>query len=105
MGGAIMETAVLSEIFKTLTHRGVDPQLYFWRTSAGTEVDILIETGRALIPIEVKLFARPRPRMASSINAFQEDFGNKAMPGYVVYPGEVRLPLGSNVTALPFAEP
>ena len=34
MGGAIMETAVLSEIFKTLTHRGIDPQIYFgepWR--------------------------------------------------------------------------
>ena len=32
MGGAIMETAVLSEIVKTLTHRGVDPRVYFWRT-------------------------------------------------------------------------
>jgi predicted AAA+ superfamily ATPase len=37
MGGAIMETAVLSEIIKTLTHRGIDPQVYFWRTTAGTE--------------------------------------------------------------------
>ena len=32
MGGAIMETAVLSEIVRTLTHRGIDPQVYFWRT-------------------------------------------------------------------------
>jgi uncharacterized protein len=104
MGGAIMETAVLSEIVKTLTHRGSDPQLYFWRTSTGAEVDILIETARGLIPIEVKLSATPRPAMASSIKAFQEDFGENAMPGYVVHPGEVRLPLGSNVTALPFPE-
>jgi predicted AAA+ superfamily ATPase len=104
MGGPIMETAVLSEIVKTLTHRGIDPQVYFWRTSTGTEVDILIETARSLIPIEVKLSATPRPAMASSIKAFQEDLGDKAMPGYVVHPGEVRLPLGSNVTALPFAE-
>ena len=29
-GGAIMETAVLPEIVKTLTHRGVDPCVYFW---------------------------------------------------------------------------
>jgi hypothetical protein len=41
--------------------------------------------------------------MASSIRTFQEDFGARAMPGYVVHPGDVRLPLGSNVTALPFA--
>jgi predicted AAA+ superfamily ATPase len=104
MGGPIMETAVLSEIVKSLTHRGIEPQIYFWRTSTGTEVDILIEIGQGLIPIEVKLTATPRPAMASSIKAFQEDFGDKVLPGYVVHPGQIRLPLGSNVTALPFAE-
>ena len=104
MGGPIMETAVLSEIVKTLTHRGQDPQIYFWRTSAGTEVDIVIETGNKLVPIEVKLSATPRPSMAASIKTFREDFGDKAIPGYVVHPGHVRLPLGSNVTALPFNE-
>ena len=104
MGGPIMETAVLSEIVKTLTHRGQDPQIYFWRTSAGTEVDIVIETGNKLVPIEVKLSATPRPSMAASIKTFREDFGDKTVPGYVVHPGHVRLPLGSNVTALPFSE-
>jgi uncharacterized protein len=104
MGGPIMETAVLSEIVKTLTHRGQDSQIYFWRTSTGTEVDIVIETGNKLVPVEVKLSATPRPSMAASIKTFREDFGDKAMPGYVVHPGDVRLPLGSNVTALPFGE-
>jgi hypothetical protein len=104
MGDAIMETAVLSEIVKTLTHRGVDPQVYFWRTTAGTEVDIVIETGRGLVPIEVKLSGTPRPAMASAIKTFQTDLGNKAMAGYVVHPGDVTLPLGSGVTALPFAD-
>ena len=103
MGGAILETAVLSEIVKTLTHRGVDPQVYFWRTSSGTEVDIVVEAARKLVPIEVKLSTTPRPAMASSIKTFQDDFGDRAMPGYVVHPGDVRLPLGSKVTALPFA--
>lgn len=104
MGGPIMETAVLSEIVKTLTHWGQDPQIYFWRTSAGTEVDIVIETGTKLVPMEVKLSATPRASMAASIKTFREDFGDKAMPGYVVHPGHVRLPLGSNVTAMPFNE-
>jgi len=72
--------------------------------TTGTEVDIVVETAGRLVPIEVKLSATPRPAMASSIRAFQEAFGDKAMPGYVVHPGDTRLPLGSNVTALPFAE-
>jgi len=103
MGGPIMETAVLCEIVRTLTHRGIDPRVYFWRTSTGTEVDFVIETADGLIPVEVKLSATPRPVMASSIRQFQEDFGNKALPGFVVHPGDIRLPLGSKVTALPFA--
>ncbi len=104
MGGAIMETVVLSEIVKTLTHRGIDPQVYFWRTTAGTEVDFVVETDGQLVPIEVKLSATPRPTMASAIKIFQKDFGDKALPGFVVHPGDIVLPLGPGVTALPFGE-
>jgi predicted AAA+ superfamily ATPase len=104
MGGPIMETAVLSEIVKTLTHRGLDPRVYFWRTSAGSEVDIVVEAEGKVVPVEVKLSATPRPAMAAAIKRFQEDFGEKAGPGYVVHPGDIRLPLAPNVTALPFAE-
>lgn len=104
MGGPIMETVVLSEIVKTLTHRGIEPQVYFWRTSAGTEVDIVVEVSGKLVPIEVKLSATPRPAMASSIKTFRADFGDTALPGYVVHPGDIRLPLGSDVTACPFTD-
>jgi predicted AAA+ superfamily ATPase len=102
MGGAIMETAVLSEIIKTMTHRGIEPQVYFWRTTAGTEVDIVVADGTRLVPIEVKLSATPRPGMASAVKTFQNDFGDKALAGYVVHPGDLLIPLGSDVTALPF---
>jgi len=104
LGGPILEAAVLSEIVKTMTHRGREPAIHFWRTSAGAEVDIVVETGGKLVPIEVKLSATPRPSMAASIRAFREDFGDMALPGYVVHPGDVRLPLGAGVTALPLGE-
>jgi hypothetical protein len=102
MGGAIMETAVLSEIAKTLTHRGIDPQVYFWRTMAGTEVDIVVESAGQLVPIEVKSTATPRPAMASTLKIFQDDFGDKGLSGYVVHSGDVTLPLGRGIVALPF---
>ena len=104
MGGAIMETAVLSEIVKCATHRGLAPRVFFWRTRAGTEVDILVESNRKLVPIEVKLSATPRPGMATSIRTIQKDLGPEAVPGYVVHPGDVRLPLGPGATALPFSD-
>jgi predicted AAA+ superfamily ATPase len=103
MGGAILETAVLSEIVKTLTHSGSEPRVYFWRTSAGSEVDIVVESDRGLVPIEVKLSATPRPPMASAIRSFGSDLGDRVGPGYVVHPGDVSAPLGPGVSALPFA--
>jgi len=104
LGGAIFETAVLSEIVRTLTHQGIEPRVYFWRTSVGAEVDFVVEDGQRLVPIEVKLSATPRPAMASALRVFQEDLGKKAGPGYVVHPGDVMLPLGSGVRALPFVQ-
>ena len=104
MGVAIMETAALSEIVRTLTHQGREPHVYFWRTQAGTEVDFVVDTGKGLVPIEVKLSATPRPAMANAIRAFQKDLGSAAAPGYVVHPGDITLPLGSGVTALPFVD-
>ena len=104
LGGAIMETAVLSEIVKSATHRGLAPRVFFWRTRAGTEVDIVVESDGKLVPVEVKLSATPRPRMAASIRTFRNDLGAEAVLGYVVHPGNVRLPLGPGVTALPFSD-
>ncbi len=103
LNGAIFETAVLLEIVKAFVNRGEEPQIYFWRTSAGVEVDFVVETGGQLIPLEVKLSATPRPAMANPIRTFQTDLGARAAGGFVVHPGEVRLPLAAGVVALPFA--
>ncbi len=103
LGGAILETAVLTEIVKTYYHRGEQPQVYFWRTASGTEVDIVIDTGNGLVPIEVKLSATPRPGMARGIIALRKALGDKVKHGYVVHPGDVSLPIAPGVTAIPFA--
>ena len=54
MSGTLMETAVVSEVVKTLLHRGEEPRVHFWRTSGGAEVDLLVETQDGLVPLEVK---------------------------------------------------
>jgi uncharacterized protein len=104
MNGAIFETVVVSEIVKSFIHRGMEPQIYFWRTATGTEVDIVVEIEGRLIPVEVKLSSTPDPSMAYGIHVFKKDFGKKASGGYVVYPGNVRLPLAPDTIALPFSE-
>jgi hypothetical protein len=103
LGGAIFETAVLAEVVKVFRNRGEEPPVYFWRTSSGIEVDIVLDLGIKLIPIEVKLSSTPKPSMAEGILSLRKELGKKVAPGYVIHPGEVRLPLAPGVTALPFS--
>ena len=60
MGGAIFENLVVAEFFKIFMHRGEEPALYYWRTTAGSEVDLVIETQGNLVPLEVKLSNREK---------------------------------------------
>ncbi|MEI6290473.1 MAG: ATP-binding protein, partial [Chloroflexota bacterium] len=83
MGGALFENLVVSDLYKTYLHRGEEPALYYWRTVAGSEVDLVIDTQAGLIPIEIKSSETPRPEMAKEIRAFQQDFKEKSLPGYV----------------------
>jgi predicted AAA+ superfamily ATPase len=103
MGGAIFENLVVAELFKIYIHRGEKPALYFWRTAAGSEVDLVIETQDRLIPLEIKLSETPRPEMSREIVNFQKDFDGKAGQGYIIHPGQMILPLGNGVMTLPLA--
>lgn len=76
--------------------------MYFFRMSAGTEVDFVVEMNTRLIPIEVKSSATPRPEMAAGIASFRKDFPRQAQPGYVIHMGDVPLPLEPGITAIPF---
>jgi len=103
LGGMIFETAVVAEVLKALAGRGEEPTIFFWRTSSGSEVDLVLDVGGRLVPIEAKLSTTPRPAMADGIKAFREALGKRVARGFVVHPGDVRLPIAPGVEALPFA--
>jgi hypothetical protein len=52
--GAVFETFVLTELLKTYLNQGIEPDVHFWRDSAGNEVDLVIDHGTELVPIEIK---------------------------------------------------
>ena len=54
MRGALFETWVIGEMVKSRFNRGLPGNLYFWRDRKGDEVDILVEVGKYLIPVEIK---------------------------------------------------
>ena len=52
--GAIFESFVVSELTKAFVHCGQEAPLYHWRDATGHEVDVIIDLGDRLVPIEVK---------------------------------------------------
>ncbi len=55
MAGALFETACVAQVYKRLSIWGDERSLYYFRSSDGLEVDMLIERGGKFFPMEVKL--------------------------------------------------
>lgn len=58
--------AEVIEARKAVAEAGRGPGLYFWRSHDGLEVDLLVESGAKLIPIEIKQTATPMTLEPSS---------------------------------------
>ena len=52
--GAIFESFVVGELVKHFANRRLDPPLRFWRDATGHEIDVLIDFGDRVVPMEVK---------------------------------------------------
>lgn len=52
--GAVFETLIVAELMKSSLNKGERPGIYFWRDSNGNEVDVIIEAGEQLLPVEIK---------------------------------------------------
>jgi predicted AAA+ superfamily ATPase len=99
--GASFEGLVVEEVCAWAQTALVRPGLFFWRTQAGAEVDLLIEDGRRLLPVEVKLGADVDLRSLAGLRQCMEDLG--ARRGVVVYTGEERRSAGRGIELLPWA--
>jgi uncharacterized protein len=52
--GAIFEGMVVTELIKKRTNAGLPINLYYWRDKTGHEIDIIIDNGTSLLPLEIK---------------------------------------------------
>ena len=86
--GGIFETFILSEIYKAFAHTGEAPPLYFWRDRTGHEIDLIIDKGKGLIPIEIKSGETVADSFFNNLNYFLSLQGNTTKTGVIVYAGE-----------------
>lgn len=104
MGGAFMEGFVVMETVKAFYNRGEHPDIYFWRSHDGLEVDLLIQNHQEIIPVEIKLNATPKTEFlkpCQQLYAFARGKINLAPPLLVCTTTEMRT-LPGGALALPW---
>lgn len=98
--GHSFEGLVVEELATLAHNRLVSPELYFWRTQAGGEVDLLVGDGRRLLPIEIKLGAAVDPRSVSGLRQCMADLGLKR--GWVISSGTEPRRLSPSIDVVPW---
>ena len=73
-GGHIFENMVIMEMVKCFAEKGERAPLYFYRSSSGTEIDLIIDRGSQLDAFEIKLSATPSMEMTRSLEQFKKEF-------------------------------
>jgi predicted AAA+ superfamily ATPase len=99
--GAYFETMLFQHL-RTLTGL-LTPRarLYFWRTRSGDEVDFVVEHGRHLVALEVKLTDNPGYRHTAGLRSFIQAHP-LASGGILLHSGTRIQWLGENIIAVPW---
>lgn len=99
--GALFENLVMTEFLKARLNRGLPPDIYFWRDSRGLEVDLLLENGEELRPVEIKAGQTIASDFFDSLKKWGELSGRGDKPAWLVYGGDREMRNGM-VTIIPW---
>ena len=87
--GSIFESFIVSELLKNYLNRGAEHPIYFWRDSTGNEIDILIDQGDELIPLEIKAGQTINPDFFKGIRFWKKLANASDQPAALVYGGNL----------------
>lgn len=102
MWGHIFESFVIAEVLKSYYNDGVvNPHLYHYRDSDKNEIDLVIEEGDMLYPVEIKSTSDPKKSMVKSFHHLERIPQKKVGPGAVICLAKELLPLTDSVWIYP----
>lgn len=100
--GAHLENLVLTDLLAWRDLQARRPEVLYWRTATGIEVDFVIETPDRLFPIEIKASARVMTADAKGLEAFLDEYPDLADGALLIHGGEETFPLTRRVLATPW---
>jgi predicted AAA+ superfamily ATPase len=100
--GVHLENLILLDLLAWSDLQVPRPQVLYWRTADGREVDFVIESPNRLLPIEVKSATQAVPADAKGLEAFLDDYTDRAVGGLLIYDGDEVFALTRRVLAAPW---
>ena len=101
-GGPYLENLVLSDLLAWRDSRTKRAEVLYWRTATGEEVDFVVETDRALLPIEVKSTSRPRVDDAKHLQSFRSEYRRRSRAALLLHTGDRLEWLAPGILAAPW---
>lgn len=86
--GQLFETLVVTELLKYRFNLGQTDNLYFFRDSKGNEVDIIMEYGTQLLPIEVKSGTTIASDFFKGLKYFRKLVEDRVESAWLIYGGQ-----------------
>jgi uncharacterized protein len=99
--GPLYESWVFSELLKWKQLQAIEPEVFFYRTGGGLEIDFLFSGNGILLPIEAKSSEKASPADGRHLETFVLEHGKRAPLGILVYPGRELVQVRKNVWAVP----
>ena len=88
--GALFENMMIGEMKKQIAHKGLQHELYFYRDSKGVEVDLIVDQGTKLLPIEIKMAQTYSSGFLKNKSMIEKDLSLPAAKWQVVYSGSTQ---------------
>jgi predicted AAA+ superfamily ATPase len=104
LAGAALENFVVMELRKQSSWSETQPQLFYWRTASGQEVDIVLEDPAGqLVGIEVKASAKLQKEDLRGLQVLADAARKRWVRGVVLYTGTEVIPFANNLHGIPIS--
>jgi predicted AAA+ superfamily ATPase len=100
--GAHLENLVLGDLLAWRDLQARRPEILYWRTATGIEVDFVVETPARVLPIEVKAAGRVTHADARGLEAFLDEYPDLARGALLLHGGAETFPMSRRVLAVPW---
>jgi hypothetical protein len=85
--GGLFECLIAGELLKARFNKGLASNLYFWRNNKGDEIDLVVDRGAQLVPVEIKSGMTLNAEYFRGLERWRA-FSAADTDGYLVYGGD-----------------